>query len=358
MPHILKKIIDIGFNKKINPTGFLTNFFEPVQLKGFKVEIHGKSVKAIYSVDVKKGTGGRRYDLGSFDSKEFEVPEYNDFTTLTEEDLVKIQFGESPYEQTIANIADMAIDKYDTFSAMQRLAEEKQAADALFQGKIVLSDGSVIEFNKKDTHNISKSSTKWNSTSNPIDDLEKGCDLCIKDASLTTSEFNFISSGTVVQTLLSNENVIKSSNWNNGIQRTQINIPEEKSPGASFHGQLSCGSKKVNIWSYDRYYEVPSGFGFANEGSKFGFIPTGRGLLLPSNPSFKRYYGALADINEVNNNTTTVPGFSLTLKQQQQLPYIYAELKNGSAYIIVGEKSRPLVVPIDIDCFVTFSDLI
>ncbi len=353
MDSVLRKVVDIGFDKKIEPSTFLANFYEVEELDTLEVEIHGRSVKNTYSVDVELGTGGRKVEMGSFDRKSFVVPEYNDYTVITEKDLAKINFGQSPYDVSTARLADMILYRQSIISLMHRNAEEKQASDGLFYGQIAWSDGTKIELNKKGSHSIGVTNKWGSSDSDPDADIENACKIAITDGSLSDSQFNLIMESSVWSAYKSNEKVKNSSNWNNGIKRTDINMPEEKTPGAFFHGQKSCGSYTINLWTYEKAYEIPKGFGFDNEGKKQTYIPKGGALLLPMKPEFKRYYGAINDTNVKSN----IPGALLNLMKRQQVPYAYDVLKKGSAFIEVGVKSRPLLIPCDMDCFVTFKDL-
>jgi len=356
MADVIRKAMEVGFDKKQKPSMFLANLFKKTQLKGIKVEIQGRVVAGYYSVDTKLGTGGRYNSLDEYDKRDFTVPEYNDIASLTEEDVFKAQLGQTEYDQT-ANILNAINDGQETFSNNQRRSEEKQASDGLFYGKITLAGGTKIDFNKKETHSIDVSEAKWDvSTNNPADAISKGIQLCIDDGKISASEWNLIFEEKGLDAFLSNEKLKSSSNWNQGIKRSDINIPIEKTPGAMFHGRISVGSYIVNVWSYNEKYTVPKGFGFAHEGEQFGYIPSGCALLVPMNPNFKRYYGAIN-----NTNAPVTPGIGgnkLQLVEQEQLPYAYDVLCDGSATTKYGVKSRPLLIPVDIDSFATIHNIV
>ena len=355
MTNLIKKVMEVAFDKKQKPSMFLANFFKAKQLKSIKVEVQGRTVKSIYSVDVQLGTGGRRVDLSSYEKQEFVVPEYNDYATISEEDMFKAQLGETEYTNQAAKIADLITDRQEIISDSQRRAEEKQAADALFNGKVVLANGTKIEYNKKATHTIDKTSAKWNTASgDPIADIKDACKLCVDDGKIGTGLFNLILEDAGLVALLANEKFKASSNLIEGIKRNDINIPVELTAGAMFHGQISCGSYRVNLWTYNEKYMIPVGYGFANEGTEVGYIPQGYGILLPDNPNFSRYYGAVSNVNA----STGIGGAKLDLIETQQLPYAYDKINGGSAVTEAGVKSRPLCVPNDVDSFATFKNLV
>lgn len=356
MTAVIKKAMEVGFDKKQKPSMFLANLFQPKLLDGIKVELQGRVVESYYSVDVKLGTGGRYNSLDEYDKKEFVVPEYNDIASLTEEDMFKAQFGETEYAKT-ASIINSINDGQEIFSNKQRRSEEKQASDGLFYGKIVLAGGNKIDFKKKETHTISVANAKWNTASgDPISVLTNAIDVCIKDGESNASEWNLILEDKGLNALLGNAKFKEGSNWNSGIKRTDIAMPIEKTPKAMFHGRISVGSYLVNVWTYTEKYTVPKGFGFAKEGQKFGYIPDGCALLVPMNPNFVRYYGA---INNTNAPTKAgIGGAKLELVKKEQLPYAYDVLDDGSATTKYGVKSRPLLIPADIDSFATIHDIV
>ena len=352
---LIKKAMKIGFSKQQKCPMFLSNFFRKEQLTGIKVEIQKELIDPYYAVDVQLGTGGRRASTGTYDADEYTVPEYNNYATITEEDMFKAQFGETVYDDvTKAAKVAMLCNKHQTvISGWQRYAEEKQAADGLFNGKIVLANGKEIKFNKKSSHSIA-ADEKWNTANaDPIEFLEAGCQLAFDDGKIGVSTFNLILENAGAAALLSNEKFIKNSNKNNGINRANIEMPIEKTPGAKFHGQFSIGGYIINLWTYNAKYKIPVGYNFAGEGTEVGFVQKGTGLLLPENPNFVRYYGAVNDANAPSE----LGGSKLNLQEVEQLPYAYDKLNGGSAVTLAGVKSRPLYVPVDIDSFVSFSNI-
>lgn len=356
MTGAVRKAMEIGFDNRKKPTMFLTNLFKPKQLDGIKVELQGRTVAGYYSVDVKLGTGGRYNSLDEYEKKDFTVPEYNDIASLSEEDVFKAQFGQTEYDKT-AKILESINDGQIIFSEKQRRSEEKQASDGLFNGKIVLAGGNKIEFNKKATHSISVASAKWNTASSkPTSVLNEAIALCLKDGKISASEWNLIFDEKGFDAFIKNTDVKEGSNWNNSIKRTDINMPEADTEGAMFHGRISVGSYIVNVWTYPEKYTVPVGFNFAKEGEECGYIPDGCALLVPMNPQFVRYYGA---INNVNAPTQpSIGGVKLDLVKNEQLPYAYDVVADGSVTTKYGVKSRPLLIPANIDCFATIHDIV
>lgn len=359
MSDLIKKTMRVSFDKKQKPSMFLRNFFKKVQLDSNKVELQGRTVKAVYSVDVKAGTGGRLIDVAKHEKKEYTLPEYNDYSVITEDDVQKLHLGETEYTKAkdAAKVADLITDRQEIISDAQRRAEEKQASDALFQGQIVLVGGDKIVFDKKASHTIDKTAAKWSAaTSDPIADITAACNLCVQDGKVKSSLFNLVLEDAGLIALLGNAKFKENANFDNGIKRTDINIPEELTPGAMFHGRFSAGSFRINLWTYNEKYEIPKGFNFAGEGTEVGYIPTGCGALLPDNPNFTCNYGVVNNVDA--SNGAFLAGAKLNMQEVEQLPYAYDVIQRGSAHTEAGVKSRFACITDDVDSFATFKNLV
>jgi len=358
MADLVKKIMKVSFDKKQKPSMFLRNFFKKNQLDTNTIELQGRTVKSVYSVDVKAGTGGRLFDISKHTSKEYTLPEYNDYSVIDENDMDKLHLGETEYTKAkdAAKIADLITDRQEIISYAQRRAEEKQASDALFQGEIVLVGGDKITFDKLASHTIDKAAKKWtDDSSDPISDIKNACKLCNEDGENNSTLFNLILEDSGLIALTHNKNFKENSNYNNGIQRSEINIPEELTPGGVFHGRFSAGSYKINLWTYNEKYTIPKGFNFANEGSKVGYIPAGCGALIPDNPNFSCNYGTVSNVDASNNSN--IAGSKVTKQQVEQLPYAYDRVEHGSAWTEAGVKSRFACIPDDVNSFATFKNI-
>ena len=240
---------------------------------------------------------------------------------------------------------------------MQVRSIEKQASDAFFNGKIVLSNGDEIEYNKLDTHSIDLDGREFDETGTDAPKILKdACKLCRDDGKIGTSVFHLIMEDDGLAALLGNAKFIANCQVQAGIDRTKITMPEELTAGATFHGQFAVGTNKINVWTYNEKYEIPTGFNFAGEGTEVGYIPSGCAILLPDKPKFRRYYGA---VNSVDASTgSNVGGAKLNLQKKEQAPYSYDTVENGSAVTKAGVKSRPLLVPVDINSFATLKNIV
>lgn len=357
MNDMLTKLMLEAFTKKQKPTTFLVNTAKKTVTTQTTVTLDSRTVKSFYSVNVQKGTGGRSVNMANFKNMEFETPEYNDYIPISPDELDKRQFGKTPFEAS-ASMLELIVDRQSIISDMQRRSEEKQASDALFTGKITLIDGSTIDFNKQATHAITPQ-IKWNTdTGKPLDDIEAACQLCKVDGKVGSSTFNLIIADDSLNSLLNNQQFLDQAKAQFGIKRVDINMPENLTIGTAFHGQFSAGSFTINLFTYPQYYEIPTGYNFAGEGTALPYIPSKKALLLPTDIRFDMFYSGLYQVN--NDMMTGNFEFNNAIEKValEQLAYSYVEIDKGSASIIAGLKSRPLFIPTNVDGFCSFDAIL
>lgn len=341
------------FEKKINPTTALWALGDVKMRSGITVRIQKRILKNIPAVDVALGAGGRYASDDKYDYVDFTVPEYNQFDKITEEDVFKVNFGETEYSQ-IANIINLVTDKQQNLKDTIILAQELQARDALFFGKITLTSGGVIDFDLKDTHKITVSNAWSSANGKPLTDLSEAADIITNDSRLISPVFHLYMEEKGLNALLSNPEFKSNADYDAGYKRTQVSMPLEKTPGVTYHGTFAKGSKIFHLWGYKATYTIPKGFNYADEGQQKTFIPTGRALLFNDGTKFQTNFGA---INDTNNQKTDIPTGRLNLKKVKYLPYSYGVTENGSSWTVAGVKSRPLFVPVDVDGYAVLKGL-
>lgn len=354
----IKTMIE-GFQTYNKPNLFLSSFSKIILTNSDKIVLDKKNVKSVFAVDVEKG-GARMQKFDSFSEFEYQPPYYNPYSILSPAEFEKKQYGKTEYEK-IGNLNNYLNEKQSILADTIKNAIEKQVSDALFNNKINLIDGSEIVFNKKETHNISKTTSKWsNNDGNPIKDIEEACLLIIKDGKVNGAmSFNLILSANTISILLQNTKFRENSKFDSGLKLTDILMPEWNTSGAVFHGQFSCGAYRVNLWSYGAEIEIPTGFNFQNEGETISYIPNGSALLLAGNLDFNIVHAGIDNSCNMINNGSIGDISNLLMQKADVMPYAYWSVINiGSAGYVFGVKSRPLFIPKSNDAFVTLRDLI
>lgn len=344
--------------ERIAPTaGFLSSFAQTPPENIFNsetVEIDIVRNKMSYAVDIVPHTGARFNKNTKYTTKEYTPPAYKEAFTLTGKDLQYKPAGVNPYDASKVGYVAQAVEtmmKNNRVSAQKiKYAIEKQARDAYFSGKITLINGDEIDFNKKTTHAITPS-VKWdNASGKPVDDLTNACDVIRTDAMLGASTFDLILEDTVLNALLDNAQVKERGNYRR-IDLVNISMPQGmNSEGATFHGVMSAGSNTINLWTYNAKYEIPTGFGLDDEGTKENFIPQGEGLLIARGVRFDIVYGGIPQIVDYENVALPIP------QAEKMLPFIYVDRENQ--VVKYGLESRPLFIPTEIDGFATFKSML
>lgn len=353
----IKTMID-GFTLYQKPTCFLTSFAREIVTDYDKIELDKRSVKNVYAVDVERD-GARMVNFNKFETIDYTPPYYNQYDSLTPAQFDKRQFGKTVYEKA-GNLNNFLNERQGWLSDTIVNAIEKMVSDALFNNKITLCDGSSITFNRKDTHYINKENEKWSSTGDPIKHIDDMCQLLIDDAKVSgAGAFQLICARDTVNALLSNSKFRDHTKFDAGIKLTDIKMPTWNTNGATFHGQFSAGSFRINLWSYNAKFEVPKGFNYANEGTLQPYIPNGTALLLPEDVRFDLIYAGIDNSATMINNGSIGNINALTMIKAKQLPYAYWTIMTvGTASFVYGVKSRPLFIPTNNDCFVIAHSLV
>lgn len=335
----LNKYFAGGFEKRQKPAQFFTNLCEPVHILEGVVRFDRRSVLPSISVNVENGTGGRWHNLDTYTTEEYEIPEYNDGSSLGESFYKKRAFAQHEYAGRAVQAIDIVTRNQGILSEFQRNAQEKQVVDALLTGKIKLINNDEIDFKKKESHTIAASAKYSSSGGKPLTDVEKAIQVIIDDGKPATTDFHYIMNSSDINDFILNDQVQKAARKLEGIDRVSIGMPPEKTLGAGLQGKFATGGCNVYLWGVNTKYLIPKGFGFAGEGTEQFFLPKGKSIVVPTNPKFKMYYGGLIPCAPDRDPLEMVP------VKTEQLAYQYKICEKGCNTIEYGVKMAPLFVP-------------
>lgn len=350
------------FEQKSKPTSYLASHATPMKTRADLIEIDIVRGINTYAVDITPGAGSRSNKKSRYTTKEYKPPMYDESETLTAQDLqkrlpgqTKYQAGDAEYQATLAAIIT---DKQMPLQDKQVRSIELQARDAMFDGQITLHDGDVIDFKKKASHSISVAN-KWNTTNGtPLDDIEGACQLCVKDGKIGATRFKMTVADDVVESLKANAQFVSKANLRR-VSDVQMAISDVNSEGAVLHGEFSAGSYVIELWAYPQFYQVPEGFGLANEGTQQPYIPSGKALIMPATGIRLDLWFAGIPIlaNQVDPELAAMglTGMPDTIEADFH-PYAYTD--DRKQCIELGVRSRPLFVPHQIDGLATLDTLV
>ena len=353
------------FEQKAKTTSFLSSLATNIRkTRAVEIEIDIKRGKEFYAVDIIPGAGSRANKKKRYTTKTYEAPLYDESATITAQELEKRLPGRTKYdaadEDYAAEVTAILSDEQIELQEKEIRAIELQARDAFFSGKIVLHNGDEIDFKKKATHDVAVA-VKWDNASGvPLTDLEAACELCRKDGLIGTTSFNLIVANDVVEALKGNAQFVEKANLRH-VQNVSMGMPGAvNTNGAVPHGQFSAGSYIINLWAYPQFYDVPVGFGLADEGTKQPYIPSASALLMPADGGLRidLVYGGVPTVAPQVNPRLEAMGLTSVPMTIEADFHPYAHLDQRAACIEVGVRSRPLFIPHQIDGFVTLNTLV
>jgi hypothetical protein len=346
-----KKTMLAAFKQKAAPTMFLSGFFQtpPRNItRSKKVVIDVKRNDEAIAIDVIRGTNGRMNESKRFTTKEYTPPVYDEWSPFEEEELMNRAPGQTEYDDPdwMAEFIARVTDDQVTNQELILRAIEKQAADVLFTGTVVLINNDSLDYKQKATHNFT-APVDWDAAGGlPLDDMENACDLNRKDGKV---ESNIVIMGQqAVKDFLNNAQVQAFGDFRR-INRMEITPPVGNTEGAKFHGEVSVGSYRLQIWTYPQFYLVPTGFGLANEGTLVPYVPTDKVCVLGDTIRMDLVYAGIpALVNRVDPRLQAV-GLTAVPSSIAADFHPYAHVDDTAVAIKTGVRSAPLCIPTQID---------
>lgn len=300
------------------------------------------------AVDIRRGAGARSSDDAQFTSKTYEPPFFNEKRYFTAEQLFFRTPGMDPWKpRAQAGMRQTIVKAWNDFSDKMARATEKQVSDALFAGQIVLTNGDVIDFKQKATHQIVVG-TPWSTTSADASGDIAGAALLNRTDGRSTSDV-LIFGDTAWDEFQKNDDIIVREDLLRANTIT-INRPLWMESGGVFHGFVTIGSYEMECWTFPQFYDVPLGFGLPNEGTTVPYIPTDKVYVGSSKARFDIYHAGLPEMVPVVD--PTLRGIVAAIPQTRRgrfLPYAVADMDREA--LKIGLKSAPLFVPTAIDTF-------
>ena len=353
---IEKRAMLAAFKEKTTPTGFLGSWFQtsPRDLfKSTKCVIDIKRNKELIAIDVVRGTGGRNNNNKRFTTKEYTPPMYDEFTAYNEEELNNRMPGQNEYEQMEDQAQFMSIVVDDWIQIKNKILRsiEYQAANCLVTGQVPLVNADTLDYKQKATHNFAASPVWSNASGVPLTNIATACDLNRKDGKIAIGEFIAIMGAGAFTNFL--ERIDGSGGVLDMIHADlgRIVMPTMNTEGAVYHGTIAAGPYRVQVWTYPQYYDVPVGFGLANEGTLVPYIPTDKVVIIPPAKAIdlRLVYGGIPIlVNKTDPRMQSLGVTSMPTNIRTDFhPYSYVDDK--AVCVQTGIKSAPLCIATEID---------
>lgn len=307
------------------------------KLISIEVERNGQKV----ATDVQRCTDPNRNTFSRSTEKIFEPPYFNESFDFTACERYDVTFGKgnSPTVIDAQILIRSAQSKVQSLKNMIIRAIEIQRAQVLQYGVVTLKNGDSIDFKRKAASMVTLAGVnKWDApaTSKPLADLKLGMTFLRQKGRSGASTVNAVFGDVAFENLLISESITAQAEWTK-INRFEINMPQfDNVSGMVFHGQLSTGDYKVNVWTYNETYEDP------NDNVEKSYIEANNVVLIANDfKGFTAYAGVPAILGNMVTGQYVAP-----IEGEFYVRDIIDQVRMAWNFII---SSAPLVVPVSVD---------
>jgi hypothetical protein len=339
-----KQIAEI-FKERLKSTNFLRSYFpnrvSPTKLVSVFVQRGYEQV----AVDCSRGSEGNRNQWTKSSEKIFEPLYFRENFDLTQMQLYDALFSPQLSENAgklaalLVSIVDMQMDQ----TAKIERAIEVMCSQILETGVISMSTngtGIQIDFKRKAASLVNSSVTgPWaTGTVSPFDQLQADCDFLRQQGKTASMTFDCIMGQTAIQHFFANTVVTTRQNLFNMSLDTLVPPKASQTTGAVYHGTVSCGPYRVNIWSYPQWYDVVAADGTF---TSTAYVNAKKVITMPTNPTFFTFFGAVPQV--------ITPGAMPLVGDFVYSDWVSQE-KRSHLYEV---ESCPLPVPVSVDQIIT-----
>ncbi len=291
-----KTLVDV-YQERIRPTSFLRSFFpedtSPTKEISIEVERQGEFV----AVDVFRGTEGNRNTWSLSTEKVFVPPMYREYFDATQLDLYDRVLGSQGNAQAplFAALLNKVSDRLSTLQDKIERAYEIQCSQVLETGIVVLNAGTNIDFKRKAASKVDLGATGgggyFAANSDVFAQFAKAATFLRTVGKAADITFNAIFGETALTDFLANTKFTARQNLFN-MALDQVLAPQRDATGAAYHGTITAGGYKIQLWSYPQNYDtLVSGVLTANN-----YINPKKVHVIPVKPRFKLAHAAVPQL--------------------------------------------------------------
>lgn len=289
-----KTVVDV-FKERTEPTSFLRSFFPSVETSSKELSIEVQRGFEKVAVDVTRGSLGNRNEWTKSTEKVFQPPYYREYFDLTSLQAYDRLFGSSVIDASV--FQDLVSDTAEKMLQLRAKIErsyELQCAQALTTGIVTVASGDNIDFKRKAGSLVDLGSGNYFANNvDPFAVLEAGANFIRQTGKAQGGVINAICGSTALSTLLANT-VFTGRQGLVNLVLDAVAAPQRNSVGGTLHGEITCGSYRVRLWSYPEFYDNASG-------TSTPYIDPKKIVLLPEMPKFKLGFGAVPQLPTAGN---------------------------------------------------------
>lgn len=300
-----KYLADV-YTQMLTPTSFLRSFFPDDIAPTLEISIEVERLGELVAVDVLRGTEGNRNEFSKSTEKVFIPPyyrEYFDKTTLQLYDY--LYSAQSIDEGVFLRFIQSVAAKMKAIENMIERAYELQCAQVLEDGIVTMVNGTNIDFKRRAASKVDLGGGNyWTSAVNPFTHLAAGCTFIRQVGKAGGNVFNAIIGDDAHAALYQNADFLERQNLFN-MTLDIVRPPQRNAAGGVFHGQVTAGPYRVNLWTYPEYYDTatPSN---ASPNQSTPYLDPKKVTIIPEDPRFKLCFAAVPQI--IDGGQTPVVG--------------------------------------------------
>jgi len=328
----------------------LSAFFPTQTSTAKQVSIEVERNRQLIAVDVQRSTDPNRNTFSKSTEKLFVPPYYNEAWDFTATDRYDDTFGvgASPSHQDAVNMITFASKRLTSMRAKIMRAIELQRAQAVTSGIVQLVNGDNIDYKRKSAAvGAVAGSGNWTaSTGKPADDIATGCNFLREEGLSSVANVHCILGQDAFAAFMNNDQIKEKADFRR-ISRLELGMPQfDNVTGLVFHGQLATADYKVNIWTYNEFYE-------ATNGDKTKYIEVDKMILIPDDfNGVTAYAGTPLIVRDASN--AEYPAYIAQNEGEFTVNNCIDQVKKAHWFEIA---SAPLAVPVSIDRLYTLAVL-
>jgi len=294
-----KTLIDV-YQERIKPTQFLGSFFpsttSPTKTVSIEVERGFEKV----AVDVVRGTEGNRNTFSRSTEKIFEPPLWREYFDATQLDLYDRVLGSqgNANKPLFTALMQSVSDRLALLQDKIERAKEVQRAQVLDNGVVTIVQGTNINFARKAASIVDLAAPPsgygyttglWTTGATDVfKQLEAACNFMRTVGKSGDGTYNLICGSGALGALLTNTTFLTRQNLFS-MALDQVTGPQRGALGMTFHGTLTAGSYKVQLWAYPQFYDNASGVSTP-------YIAENKAILIPTKPRFVTAHAAVPQL--------------------------------------------------------------
>jgi hypothetical protein len=348
-----KRMLAAYFEQSQQKPGFLTSFFQTPDRNFHDSETVEIDVKrtghniAIVIQDLSAGL--HRSENALYTNKEFKPPIYGEEFALNVFTLLKRRPGYDPFQDVgfLKALREEFDSEMSEREGMIRRSIELQAAQVLQTGQLTLTNAAgtalyTLDYKPKATH-LTTPTADWdeNSGTNRLADVQALANVCWQDGNHMPKYLVFGDSA--IKSFL-DDSAVKEQFRKDGVPIGE-QVPPQLRNGGVYHGTISVGQFKLEIWSYPGFYSSPL------DGTPTKYLSAWKVLCLSENARLDLTFGNIPNV--VGPDPRVAPlGLGRASNPGSKVDMITNAWVTPNGRTIMGSvEARPLCQPTAIDSF-------